>query len=129
MKVPNKKQFAYAITQRFIMAMDDIISKSKGKVTAASFSHKVKMSASNISRLRNSNGEHSVTLEALGRICEVYKISPYWLITGKGEKYGNAELFAAYGSLDARVQDIETALTQAEAALKIIKNGKQKTRK
>lgn len=103
--------------------MDSILSNRKnGKVTADVFGKNVSMTSSNINRLRNSSGENSVTLEAVARICEVYKISPYWLITGKGEMHINSEILAAYGSLEARVQDIEKALTGIESILKIIKN-------
>lgn len=118
----EKKYYSYHITQRFLMAMDRILgNRQNGKLTANAFGETVGMSASNINRLRNSAGENTVTLEAIARLCEVYKISPYWLLTGKGEMYTNAELFAAYESLEERVGDIEDAMVGIETTLKTIK--------
>ena len=124
-----RKYYTNEITERFLMAMDSIlVDRKQGKVTLTAFGQKVHMAASNITRMRNSAGEKTVTVEAIARICEVYKISPYWLITGKGEMYTNAELFAAHETLDARVKDIEEALTGIEASLKTIKTaGHKKT--
>lgn len=118
----DKKYYSYHITQRFLMAMDRILgNRQNGKVTANAFGESISMSSSNINRLRTSAGENTVTLEAVARMCEIYKISPYWLLTGKGEMYTNAELFAAYESLAARVGDIEQSLIEIQTTLKTIK--------
>lgn len=122
MDTSDKKFHSYQITNRFLMAMDRILgNRQNGKVTANKFSETVKMSSSNISRLRTSAPDHIVTLEAIARMCEVYKISPYWLLTGKGEMYTNAELFSAYETLAARVSDIEQSLIEVQATLKTIR--------
>lgn len=120
--ISDKKYYSYHITQRFLIAMDRILgNRQNGKVTANAFGDTVGIWSSNINRLRSSAGEYTVTLEAVARMCEVYKISPYWLITGKGEMFTNAELYAAYESLETRVHDIEEALIGIESTLKSIK--------
>lgn len=127
MKPTDKKYYSYQVTQRFLVAMDRILgNRQNGKVTAYSFGETVGMTSSNLNRLRSSNGENAVTVEAIGRMCEVYKISPYWLLTGKGEMFTNAELYAAYESLEARVHDIEDALAGIESTLKILKSASNK---
>lgn len=127
MDTTDKKYYSYQITQRFLAAMDRILgNRINGKVTAAAFGDIVGMSASNINRLRSSSGENTVTLEAVAKICEVYKISPYWLLTGKGEMYTNAELFSAYENLEARVLDIEEAMIGVNETLRLIKSASNK---
>lgn len=123
MKPSNKKYHSYQITRRFLAAMDKILcNRQNGKVTASSFGETVGMTASNISRLRVSQGENAVTLEAIGRMCEEYNISPYWLLTGKGEMFSNAEMRAAAESIGSHVKDIEKALAEMSSALKILKS-------
>lgn len=119
MKPSNKKYYSYKITQRFLLAMDQV--RQQGKVTANTFAEKVGMSASNINRLRSSAGENAVTLEAIGRMCELYKVSPYWLLTGKGDMFTNAAFHASSESLEARIKDIENASKAIESSLKTLR--------
>jgi hypothetical protein len=122
MDITDKKYYSYHITQRFLLAMDRIIgNRRNGKVTAAAFGEIVGMKASNISRLRDSTGENCVTVEAIGRIYEHYKISPYWLITGQGDMWSNDELYAAYQALEIRVSDTEEAIKQYDLILNKLK--------
>ncbi len=128
MDITDKKYFSYLITQRFLLAMDRILgNRQKGKVTATSFGEIVGMSGSNLIRLRTSAGENTVTLEAIARMCNQWKISPYWLITGNGEMFTNAELYAAYETLEVRLQDVETSINMIEKTIEIIH--KEKSRK
>jgi hypothetical protein len=122
MDITDKKYYSYHITQRFIMAMDRIIgNRRNGKVTAQSFGDVVGIKSSNLKRLRDSTGENSVTVEAIGRLYEHYKISPYWLITGQGDMWSNDELYAAYEALELRMSDAEEAIKQFESVYKKVK--------
>ena len=119
MDITDKKYHSYHITHRFLFAMDRIIgSRGAGKVTALSFGRVVGISSSNLNRLRNSTGENCVTVEAIGRICSHYKISPYWLITGQGDMYNNDQLYAAYEAIEKRVTQIELAMVLLERSKK-----------
>ena len=126
MDTTDKRYFSYHITQRFLMAMDRILGERQGgKVTAKSFGDIVGISSSNINRLRSSAGENTVTLEAVARICDRWKISPYWLMTGHGEMYTNAELYAAYETLEARLKDVEVAVKSIEETVDFIFKNKE----
>lgn len=116
MKINNKKKHAAVITQRFLAAMDRITgNRSKGKITAAAFGKVVGITSSNLTRLRNKTNENFVTLEAVARICEAYKISPAWLITGKGEMYESKAEQSA--SLEMRLKKLEKSYRQIEDRL------------
>jgi DNA-binding Xre family transcriptional regulator len=122
----DKKYFSKQITARFILAMDHIISdRQNGKVTATAFGAIVGISGSNLTRLRDSNGENTVTTEAIGRLCDHYKISAYWLITGKGSMDENDELTSSLKKIKTVFPDIEQAVKTISIALKSeIKNKK-----
>lgn len=123
--ITDKKYFSYTITQRFLFAMDRIIgSRSAGKVTAKAFGDIVGISSSNINRLRTSTGEHTVTVEAIGRICHYYRISAFWLLTGEGDMYSNDELAAAYRTLENRLQQVEDAIIGIQQSVATIKKSK-----
>lgn len=91
--ITDKKYFSFQITERFFFAMDRILgSRSAGKVTAQAFGNIVGITSNNLNRIRNNPGEHFVTIEAIGRLCNHYRISAYWLLTGQGDLYSNDEL-------------------------------------
>ena len=124
----DKKYYSSHITKRFLFAMDHITgSKTTGKVTAKLFGDIVGISSSNLNRIRNNPAEHAVTIEAIGRLCHHYKISPYWLITGQGDMYNNDELKTAYKTLESRFADLEKAFVDIEKSLSIIRKNKTKT--
>ncbi len=97
--------------------MDEIIgTKDSGKIiTKSLFAGVVAISSSNLNRLRSSEGENFVTVEAIGRLCDHYKISAHWLVMGEGEIYNNKA-----------VKTIETRIKSLEEAIKSLKSPKQK---
>lgn len=118
----EKKYYSNQITQRFIFAMDRILgSRKSGKVTAKAFGDIVGISSSNLNRIRNNPGEQFVTIEAIGRICNHYRISAYWLLTGQGDLYSNDELAAAYRTLSERVNEVEKSLQEIEVLIPKLK--------
>ncbi len=124
----EKKYFSKQITERFLFAMDRILgNRSTGKVTALMFGDMVGMRSSNITRLREPASENYVSVEAIGRICEIYKISAHWLITGQGTMWSNDELFTAFNTLEKRMTDIEEAVNKIEISvgMKKSKTGKK----
>lgn len=96
----DKKYYSQEITKRFLKAMDAIISdRENGKVTARDFGETVGMAGSNITRLRDADAGHSVTVEAIAKICLNYDISPSWLILGDGEMYDQTEKSGSKSSI------------------------------
>ncbi len=91
------------------------------------FGDMVGMRSSNITRLREPASENYVSVEAIGRICEIYKISAHWLITGQGTMWSNDELFTAFNTLEKRMTDIEEAVNKIEISvgMKKSKTGKK----
>lgn len=122
MDITDKKYFSTQITARFLFAMDRIIgSRSQGKVTAKSFGEIVGMDPANLNRLRKNPGSSFATVEAIGRLCNHYRVSAYWLLTGQGDLYSNDELAAAYNTLERRVSELENSMHQFELMLPKIK--------
>lgn len=116
--ITNKKYYTQHITVRFLKAMGVIMgNRSNGKTTAKDFGEIVKINSTNLTRLRSSTGEHSVTVEAIGRMCNYYKISPYWLITGEGSMYADDQIINAYTNLESRVVALEDSVNQIEAEI------------
>lgn len=105
--ISDKKYYSKQITKRFLIAMDKITGTREGvKVTASAFGEVVGISSSNLTRLRTSNGDHAVTVEAIGRLCHHYKISPVWLITGQ-EDEGDR-------TIEVRLQSLEKAIKRID---------------
>lgn len=127
MNLHDKKYHSIQITRRFLGVMDYILSnRDNGKVTAKQFSEVAGMTSSNINRLRSCTGENIVTVEAIGRVCEYYHVSAYWLITGKGDIYNNDELCAANKTLEASLNDVVTAIIDIKKSYELISKHKTK---
>ena len=125
--ISDKKYHSLHITIRFIHAMDKILEdRTKTKVTAREFGDIVGIKSSNIKRLRDTTGENTVTVEALGRICEYYNVSPNWLLTGKGEMMNVEDIRETCSFLDKRVTEIEDKVAVIE--LMINQSNKAKKR-
>lgn len=128
MSITDKKYFSYQITQRFIKAMDKIIGTGNHgeKVTARSFGEVVGISSSNLNRLRSSTGENVVTVEAIGRLCDNYKISPFWLILNVGEMENDGSIKL----IERRIKRLEAAIKKIQDNMNTSQKGKiNKTRK
>jgi len=101
----DKKKYSKEITARFLKEMDRILAdRSAGKVTADKFGEVVGISSSNLSRLRLLPDQHFVTVEAIGRLCHHYKVSPAVLITG--------EVPGSNHSLEQRVAVLEKQMQE-----------------
>lgn len=109
MDLTDSKLFKREISQRFLFAMDRIVGgyKDKLKITAQRFGQLVGMTGSNLKRVRENPDDNFVTLEAAGRLCHHFKVSPAWLILNMGEMYANTELYFAFESLAGRLNELE----------------------
>jgi DNA-binding Xre family transcriptional regulator len=120
--ITDKKYFSYQITERFFFAMDRILgSRSAGKVTAQAFGNIVGITSNNLNRIRNNPGEHFVTIEAIGRLCNHYRISAYWLLTGQGDLYSNDELATEVRTVADRLKEVEKSLHEIEVIVPKLK--------
>lgn len=116
----DKKYHSNLITDRFLEAMDIIVSKKDN--TAVSFGEAVGMTSSNINRIRINRGEYWITLEAAGRLIDAYGVSSVWLMTGKGEMFANDVEKTAKRTIDIHIEKIEQSLSEMGSALEVIKN-------
>lgn len=120
------QDYSYHVTQRFLFVVDRLLGKrGAGKITQEKLGNDVGISSSNINRLRN-DPSRSVTLEACCRICDIYKVSPSWLLLDIGEMFGNAELQTAYELLEKRVTILEDRMMAVEAVNKIVNKTNKK---
>jgi DNA-binding Xre family transcriptional regulator len=126
MELTDKKYFTRTITDRFLFAIDRIVgNRGAGKVTYQKLGDVIGINSSNITRIRSNPDANAVTVEAIGRLCHNYKVSPYWLITGNGEMYSNDELINAYNNLEGRVDQLEKAVHLVEKALSKVNKSKK----
>lgn len=125
--ITDKKYYSKEITERFLFAMDRILgSRGSGKVTAKNFGDIVGISSSNLNRIRNNPSEYFVTIEAIGRICNHYRISAFWLLTGEGDLFSNDELASAYRILTSRVEQVENRVSEIEIIMPSLKSYRKK---
>lgn len=83
--------YSRAVTKRFLIAFDRIrADRTTGKITQAALGEILGISSTNINRLRTSE-QHNVTLEACCKICDLYKVSPAWLLMGIEENDNDFE--------------------------------------
>jgi len=111
-----KTNFSIEITKRFLEAIDYVIANNE--ITAYEISATVGMSAGNLSRLRTSDGKHNVTIEAIGLLCEHYKISPYWLVTGKSKMDHDDEMFSTKTSLKKSFAELKNLFKDLEGSFR-----------
>ena len=90
-KTTDKKYWSNQISIRFVEAVDSILASHPDKLTAGELGELICISSSNINRIRTTDGNYA-TLEAIGVLCDRFKISAHWLITGRGEKYANDDV-------------------------------------
>ena len=99
------------IRGRFLAAMRHIISKRmKDCSTVKDFASRIGEYAQNISKMEN--GERFPTLDHIGSICDVFGISPNWLILNNGDMFIESELYYM-------VTEIEKRLTRVERFIKM----------
>lgn len=97
------------ITNRFLLAMDEIVGSTRfNKITARDFGSEIGITSSNLTRLRSSK-TNRVSLEAIGKLCEIYKVSPDWLITGVGTpwKINNPSLEKRMDGFEKTITDLK----------------------
>jgi DNA-binding Xre family transcriptional regulator len=117
--ITDKKYHSYHITRRFLFAVDRIVgNRTNGKTSYKEVCEVIGMASSNLKRLRDATTDHFVTIEAIGRLCTHYKISPSYIILEIGNLYADLEIFAAYESLEKRMIIVEEVIKQIELSIK-----------
>lgn len=86
MRVVSKAQ--REVTDRFLVAMRELKSRQKFK-TKLEFAEKVEYTYSHLIRLQK-NKNVSVNLQALQNICIHYNVNANFLLTGRGEIFGES---------------------------------------
>jgi DNA-binding Xre family transcriptional regulator len=111
----DKKYYSYHITQRFLKVVDSIVgNRSNGKITYKELCKSIGMTSSNLNRLRDSTtGDNCVTVEAIGRLCEFYKVSPATLILDI-----SSDISGTYEALEKRVSVTESRIDKIETLVK-----------
>jgi len=123
----DKKYFSWKITERFLFIMDRILgNRANGKVTAKMFGDVVGIASSNLNRIRQNPTENFVTIEAVGRLCDNYKISPAWLILNIGNPYADEHLYNAYQALEVRLTKVEDVIKMIEETSSVTTKTKPK---
>jgi hypothetical protein len=113
------REMTKQITTRFLAQAHEIIGLNKrsgGQYrTLRDFAKSVKSSSTMWSQYNDNEGRN-VTLEMVAQMCRVHGVNGEWLLTGKGEKYYNADTSGKLETLEKRMQLLESKLIKAEAA-------------
>jgi DNA-binding Xre family transcriptional regulator len=118
--ITDKKYFSWKITERFLFIMDRILgNRANGKVTAKMFGEIVGIASSNLNRIRQNPTENFVTIEAIGRLCNHYKVSPAWIVLDIGNPYADEHIYNAYQALEKRMNELEDSVRQIEVSLNL----------
>lgn len=79
------------ITKRFLMAKNQVIAlRIDGIRNDTQFAQSIGEYQQNLSKMEN--GERYPTLDMIGNLCRVYRVSPTWLILGTGKMFENSPL-------------------------------------
>jgi hypothetical protein len=101
-----------AVTSRFLIVMDGLISKAPGSKirTAKDFAATINADYSYLSKISNRKNRLNVTVAMCVNMCVVHGVNGDWLLSERGEMYG-AESKA--------LKDFETRLKKVENHLKL----------
>lgn len=100
------KLYREDVVLRFLTAMNQIIAARKdGCKSDKDFAISIGEYQQNISKMVK--GERYPTIDLIGRVCDIYHISPTWLIQGKGMMFEPADINAGIASLEQRMSTAE----------------------
>lgn len=107
--MPTKKdniRHSIKIRERVLLVIRTIIMQRVGGIRSQTmFGARAHIRPESISRWEKANG--FPTLENLADICQEFEISPAYLILGKGNMHGDAELMVRIEKLEKRVSELE----------------------
>lgn len=104
-----KKQHTTAITQRFLQLCTEVI--QEGHVTSRKeFAESIGEYATNLAMMEKN--KRSPTLEQIVSACKKYGYSANWIMLNMGQKKLSETVKASTGSLEQRVNIIETEITR-----------------
>lgn len=104
----DKEEWSKKIRQRVIFAMIRIIEKRIDVKSRASFAQRIHTQPASISRWENETG--FPTIENIADICTEFAISPDWLMMGRGQMFGDAEIVVRLSGLEKRMELLEAAV-------------------
>ncbi len=107
-----------AVTQRFLIAMENILENSQD-LTEGLFAEKVGMFQSNIARLKKSD-TNSITLDALVAMASKFHVSAKWLLLGKGPMYD----LKSNEAIDKKLKRLEVLENTLQSIDKVVKQTK-----
>lgn len=116
MSTVKDKSYSEAVTQRFLMAMKDIIAKGIKEVRNRSqFAELIGEYQQNLSKMEK--GGRYPTIDSLAKICTEFGVSERWLLTSRGNMYASG---AEPGQepVAAKVLELENRLRKVEGYIR-----------
>jgi hypothetical protein len=101
----SKSEGADKVRERVLFAMKRIMMSNRAVRTRKAWGERIHTDPSRINSWENMNGHP--TVENLVDMCKEFSISPDWLLLGKGEMFGSAEIIKRIEDLETRVADVE----------------------
>lgn len=114
------KPHTRAITQRFLQICSEVIQEGHTE-NKKSFAESVGEHQQNLIMMQN--GKRAPTLEQIVAACKTYGYSANWLILNMGQKKLSETIKGSVGSLEQRVNNLETEIARINRKLGAKLNG------
>lgn len=117
------KQTTADVTARYLLAMHRIISKApESKIrTVKDFAATVDADYTYLSKITKKKNKLNVTVAMLIAICEVHGEDANWLLTGRGEMFGNV-------TMAQRIVNLETTAKETDRRVSFLESLNDKKR-
>ena len=96
------------VRERVLFAMKRIMMSNRSVRSRKAFGERITVDPSRINSWENMKGYP--TIENLVDMCKEYSLSPDWLLLGKGEMFGSAEIIKRLEEVEKRISDVEMIL-------------------
>lgn len=105
------------VTSRFILAMERIISKREGSLirTVKDFAASIHCDNVYLGKVINPKYNMHANLHMIVELCLRHSVNGEWLITGKGEMFGDETIQQQVSDINNRLKIMEAELIKAQA--------------
>lgn len=117
--IRTPKEMGEDTTFRFLIAMERIVSKREGSKirTVKDFALSIACDYTYLSKIHRQDNNLNVTVAMCCMICQKHGLNGDWLLTGRGEMFGDVTMLQRIINLETAAKETEHRLNQLEGTL------------